>query len=75
MPEWAICSDKKLFITEEKYLCINKIAYPLSAKKKDLINIIGTESDKAKSYMEMEKLNPKREGDLKVLINYMSGDI
>ncbi|MFC2125035.1 hypothetical protein ACFLU5_09510 [Bacteroidota bacterium] len=67
--------DERLFLEKDKFLCINKIAYPLTTKKKDLINIIGRESSEAKSYLEKEKLNPRRIEDLKVLVNYLDGDI
>jgi len=64
--------DRKLFVVEEEYLCIQKVAYPLSTKKKELMNIIGEASEEARLYMENEKLNPRRFDDLQVLVDYMA---
>ena len=36
--------EEKLFIDTDRYLCINKVAYPLTYKKKELINIISQQS-------------------------------
>ena len=66
--------EEKMFIMHDSYICINKYAYSLTAKKKTIISYFGEESDRVKDYVDKEKLNPKKKEDLLMLIEYLDSE-
>lgn len=66
--------ERKLFIMDDSYLVIDNTAYPLTSSKKEIISFFGSDSDKAKTFIDEEKLNPRRMEDLRLIVDHLSND-
>jgi len=66
-------TEPSYYVRHKPYLCKDGVVYQKPASKKTLSKVFGSESNKAISYVKEEKLNPKKEEDMEVLLNYMNG--
>ncbi|MFC2124569.1 hypothetical protein ACFLU5_07135 [Bacteroidota bacterium] len=64
--------EMKVFVKDRSLLCAEHNAYPKPSGKKAIYRIFGSQSRKAAEFAGQKELNPRKQSDLKTLVDYMN---